>query len=539
MNKSGIFNLNHTAIMAGIISASFSMHAMASAGKVEFALGGANLLRNDGSSRQISKGDEINPGDTIKTTDGRVQVRFTDGGYMSFQPNTEFKVEDYSYSGKTDGTEKAFFRLIEGGLRAITGVVGHANKPNYKVSTPVATIGIRGSEYLAEFRGKLHAHCNHGSIYVFNDQGNLILFRGQTAVVGNGPPTYGDNTEGVGARGPSNTNTAYNQEKNDNAINNLYRNGEITNPDGSYIAIGSTGGVGLLSAYYYSDGEGGFSGSNSLTRLSSNYVSTSGSYSESEVYANAINFDASGNLLSLVYSDTYQESDTGYSNVSYSERKITPDAGSTTQDKGGYGALSWLRIAGGATETYSYNNTYTNSGSAPSVSSGSYINENYMNPHFIYGSQLSLADAVSITTYQADYTFVGGTHPTDANGNVGTLTGGYLHADFGNASINGGLSLTMATNTYSASFSGGMYNGGEGGFYGGGSVVVNGGSGSAASIGVNGFFAGSKAAQAGLSYVISGASPSNITGVAGFTQSGGLTPSTGTGAFGSGGSGPL
>jgi len=537
MNNTGIFNLNRTAILAGIISASFSLQAMANAGKVEFALGGANLIRNDGSSRQISKGDEINPGDTIKTTDGRVQVRFTDGGYMSFQPNTEFKVEDYSYSGKQDGTEKAFFRLIEGGLRAITGVVGHVNKPNYKVATPVATIGIRGSEYLAEYRGQLRAHCNHGSIYVFNDQGNLILFRGQTAVVGSGAPTYGDNIEGVGARGPSNTNNAFNQQNNDNYLNTLYRNGEITNPDGSYVALGAPSGVGAALALYYSDGEGGFYDPDYWRDLSSKYAYSSGSYSYSYDTGPKVNVDGAGNFLSYVYSYLYSFSGDGYSGAEGYKYTITPDAGSTTEDKGSYGALSWLRVAGGVTETYSYSYTYT-SGGVTSSGSSSYIDDQYINPHFIYGSQLSLADAVVLTTYQADYTFVGGTHPTDANGNIGTLTGGYLHADFGNQSINGGLNLTLASNTYSASFAGGMYNGGEGGFYGNGSVVVNGGSGSSGSIDVNGFFAGSKAAQAGLSYNLSPAVGSTITGVAAFTQSGGLTPSTGSGYFG-GGSGPL
>ncbi|HSH97518.1 MAG: FecR domain-containing protein, partial [Methylophilaceae bacterium] len=388
MNNSGIFNLNRTAILAGIISASFSLHAMASAGKVEFALGGANLLRNDGSSRQISKGDEINPGDTIKTTDGRVQVRFSDGGYMSFQPNTEFKVEDYSYSGKTDGTEKAFFRLIAGGLRAITGVVGHANKPNYKVSTPVATIGIRGSEYFANYNGKLTAHCNHGSIYVANDQGNLILFRGQTAVVANGAPSYGDNTEGVGARGPTNTNTAYQQQNNDSNTNNLFRTGDLRNEDGTLKALGDVGDIGVAYTNYYSGAEGG---------SYSNYSVLDGTYLETD--KTSLVKDPSGNLASIT--NTYTQSYDG----SESLKTVRTDTNfSGDQIKGSNGGISWVRVDGSVTITNTY---YWSGSSTPDYSYSGTVN----NPQYIFGNLTPLQDMnnLVLAQYVATYNYAGGT----------------------------------------------------------------------------------------------------------------------------------
>ena len=37
------------------------------------------------------------------------------------------------------------------GLRTITGLVGRSNRDNYKVTTAVATIGIRGTEYTGAF----------------------------------------------------------------------------------------------------------------------------------------------------------------------------------------------------------------------------------------------------------------------------------------------------------------------------------------------------------------------------------------------------
>lgn len=203
MENQNYIYLNRKAVLAAMISAAFPVLGHAAAGKVEFASGGATLQSADGSSKVMTKGMEINQGDTILTGSGRAQVKFSDGGYISFQPNTQFKIEEYNYSGKQDGTERGFFRLVQGGLRALTGFVGRENRPNYRMATPVATIGIRGSYYLAEFQEKLKTHVGHGSIYVFNDQGDIILFEGQGATVESGKaPGYSNQEMTLGARGP-------------------------------------------------------------------------------------------------------------------------------------------------------------------------------------------------------------------------------------------------------------------------------------------------------------------------------------------------
>ncbi|MGB5440478.1 MAG: hypothetical protein WBN90_12625, partial [Gammaproteobacteria bacterium] len=44
-----------------------------------------------------------------------------------------------------DGSEKAVYNLFKGGMRAFTGAIGKKHPDAYKVKTPVATIGIRGT----------------------------------------------------------------------------------------------------------------------------------------------------------------------------------------------------------------------------------------------------------------------------------------------------------------------------------------------------------------------------------------------------------
>ena len=63
------------------------------------------------------------------------------------RPNTAFTVNAFVFNGQQDGSERSFLSLFKGGFRAITGLVGQLNKQNYKVTTPVATLGIRGTDH--------------------------------------------------------------------------------------------------------------------------------------------------------------------------------------------------------------------------------------------------------------------------------------------------------------------------------------------------------------------------------------------------------
>src|SRR5712692_9857853 len=132
--------------MVAIVSAAFSNPALANTGKVDFTIGNVTVTGSDGRGRPLTKGAEVKSGDKIvSSVDGRAQIRFSDGAYVSLQPNTEFDIRQYRYSGKTDGTESALFGLFRGAMRTVTGLVGRANKNRYQITTTTATIGIRGT----------------------------------------------------------------------------------------------------------------------------------------------------------------------------------------------------------------------------------------------------------------------------------------------------------------------------------------------------------------------------------------------------------
>ena len=134
------------AAITALLGASLPFTAPAAvAGKANFAWGDVSITSPGGQSRALRRGEAIQSGDTINTGRGRAQLHFKDGARVSLQPNSEFRVDEYNYEGKEDGKERSFFSLLKGGLRAISGLIGHRNKNTFRVNTPVATIGIRGT----------------------------------------------------------------------------------------------------------------------------------------------------------------------------------------------------------------------------------------------------------------------------------------------------------------------------------------------------------------------------------------------------------
>ncbi|AYQ29772.1 MULTISPECIES: FecR domain-containing protein [unclassified Polaromonas] len=182
------FKLQHT-VLAVALAAIYPLQASvaASAGVAQFIAGDVNVRRADGGSTPLVKGKDIESGQAIVTgASGRAQVRFTDGGLVSLQPNTEFKVANYV--DKADPKEDRFLvDLLRGSMRAVTGLIGKRNRENYKVTTTTATIGIRGSGFNAGYNpdGSLGVTTEFDGIEVCNAGGCVGLTAGESVRVVN------------------------------------------------------------------------------------------------------------------------------------------------------------------------------------------------------------------------------------------------------------------------------------------------------------------------------------------------------------------
>ena len=109
---------------------------------------GEVVANRGGSTVVLGTGINIESGDQIRTgPSSGVQVRLNDSSIIALKSQTIFSIDEFVYSGRSDGRERAFFNLIAGGMRTVTGLIGKANQRNYAIKTPTATVGIRGSGF--------------------------------------------------------------------------------------------------------------------------------------------------------------------------------------------------------------------------------------------------------------------------------------------------------------------------------------------------------------------------------------------------------
>jgi hypothetical protein len=136
--------------LAGLAVIAFgASHAVAqSAGVVQFAAGDAKVVAASGGERVARKGVPVSVGDTLLTAPGAlVQLKMGDGAIVVVQPESRLTVAEFHFDGKEDGTEKVRYKLDRGGFRAVTGAIGHTHKQNYLIETPIAHMGVRGTDH--------------------------------------------------------------------------------------------------------------------------------------------------------------------------------------------------------------------------------------------------------------------------------------------------------------------------------------------------------------------------------------------------------
>jgi hypothetical protein len=131
--------------LAALMSASAFAIAADNAGMV-VASRGEVIAMADGGSRELKQGDFIYVSDEIMTSNRSFAVlQFVDGAKVTVRPDSTMLVESYLYNGDSD--DEATLSLVSGGLRVITGAMAKTNPENYKVRTPVALMGVRGTEF--------------------------------------------------------------------------------------------------------------------------------------------------------------------------------------------------------------------------------------------------------------------------------------------------------------------------------------------------------------------------------------------------------
>ena len=116
------------------------------AGNVDTVIGEVSVLNGVGQPRGIGKGDRIVEGETVLTGEiGEVLITTDDSGVLAVRPLSRLLIEQYKVYG--NDRDSVVLNLLRGGLRSVTGWISKTAPRNYRLSTPAATVSVRGTDH--------------------------------------------------------------------------------------------------------------------------------------------------------------------------------------------------------------------------------------------------------------------------------------------------------------------------------------------------------------------------------------------------------
>ena len=156
-------------------------------GQVISARGKTFAISSKNQRRDLRAGNEIFIGDRLFTgVDGFMRLSMIDDAKIDLRCNSEMLVEDYQL---LRAGNRSVIYLLKGSLRKITGSIGKVANDLYEMKTPIATVGVRGTDYAIRV---LQSYGCDGSLDV-NSDGMFVKVNAGGIDVSNGSGTVGLN----------------------------------------------------------------------------------------------------------------------------------------------------------------------------------------------------------------------------------------------------------------------------------------------------------------------------------------------------------
>lgn len=137
-------------------------------GRVSLIIGEAHVTRADGQRELLRRGADIQVGDRIQTAaNGHVHVRFIDNGVVSVRPESVLEVQAYRYDAQSPALNEVRLKLDQGATRSISGSATEYDKSRFRLNTPIAAIGVRGTDFLV--------HADHDGMRATVADGAIVV----------------------------------------------------------------------------------------------------------------------------------------------------------------------------------------------------------------------------------------------------------------------------------------------------------------------------------------------------------------------------
>lgn len=121
--------------------------AMDQIGSVVTLNGSAWAMTSTG-DRPLDAGDPVYRGESVVTgANANLEIRFLDGTLLGQGGESRVDLDEYVFD---DSDAALNFQMVTGVIRMVSGKIAETNPEAFNLSTPLATIGIRGTEIIAK-----------------------------------------------------------------------------------------------------------------------------------------------------------------------------------------------------------------------------------------------------------------------------------------------------------------------------------------------------------------------------------------------------
>lgn len=120
-------------------------------GQVSMLIGAADVVHVGGAREPLRRGAAILVGDRLETSaNGHVHVHFIDKAAVSVRPESVLEVQAYRYDAKNPAANEVRFNVENGTARSISGAATEVDKTRFRLNTPIAAIGVRGTDFIVQ-----------------------------------------------------------------------------------------------------------------------------------------------------------------------------------------------------------------------------------------------------------------------------------------------------------------------------------------------------------------------------------------------------
>lgn len=184
MNKISAIRLALVWLLLVFPSAQAATAKAPPAGELYVVKGGVEITQERAAPRTAANVETFFSNTLISTSESSAALlKFSDGQIVSLLANTAIRIRNYQYSADKQNDSVIVLSMIRGDMRFITGEIGRQNKRAFRLSTPNATIGIRGTDFMLAMQGKkMYGHVQSGSITMTNATGIKVIEAGQNAL---------------------------------------------------------------------------------------------------------------------------------------------------------------------------------------------------------------------------------------------------------------------------------------------------------------------------------------------------------------------